>query len=64
MLEMARAWLILPPSGWDFPDPEAMEPTPSESQVVSFVPFHLVGLVGLCASLRAKVPLLFQVAAS
>jgi hypothetical protein len=43
MLEMARAWLILPPSRWDQPDLEATKPTPRESQVVSFIPFHLTG---------------------
>jgi hypothetical protein len=42
-LEVAQAWLILSPSGWDLPDPEASEPMPEESQVVSFVPFHLIG---------------------
>ena len=44
MLEMAQAWLILPPIGWDLPEPEATEPVPGELQVISFVPFHLARL--------------------
>ena len=28
---------------WDLSDPEAVEPAPGESQVVSFVPFHHAG---------------------
>ena len=43
MLEVARAWLILLPNGWDLWDPKAAEPTLGKSQVVSFVPFHLAG---------------------
>ena len=30
MLEVAQAWLILPPSGWDLPNLEASEPAPGE----------------------------------
>ena len=41
MLEVAWAWLILPPSGWDLLDLEASEPMPNESQVISFIMFHL-----------------------
>jgi hypothetical protein len=44
MSEVAQAWLILSPSGWDLLDPEASEPMLGESRVVSFVPFHLSGL--------------------
>jgi hypothetical protein len=43
MLEVAQAWLILPPSGWDLLDSVALEPTLGESQVVSFILFHLTG---------------------
>ena len=43
MLEVARAWLILRPTGWDLPNLEAAEPAPGESQVVFFVPLHLAG---------------------
>jgi hypothetical protein len=43
MLEMALVWIILPPSRWDLPDSEAMEPALGESQVISFIPFYLVG---------------------
>ena len=31
MLELARARMILPPTGWDLPDPGAVEPMPEES---------------------------------
>jgi hypothetical protein len=41
MLEVDRAWLILPPSGWDLLNPKASKPVAGESQVVSFVPLHL-----------------------
>jgi hypothetical protein len=46
MLEVAQAWLILPPTRWDLLDPGAAEPALGESQVVSFhlasfgVPMH------------------------
>ena len=43
MLEVARALPILPSSGWDLLDPKALEPTPRESHVISFIPFHLAG---------------------
>ena len=43
MLEVAWAWLILLPYGWDLPNLEASEPALGESHVVSFVPFHLTG---------------------
>lgn len=43
MLEVAWAWLILPPSRWDLPDLEVSEPVLGESQVVSFFPFHHAG---------------------
>jgi hypothetical protein len=42
MLEVARAWLLLPPTEWDLPDPGAMEPVLGESQVISFIPFHFI----------------------
>ena len=42
MLEVAWAWLILPSSEWDLLDPEVSEPMPGESQVISFIPFHLI----------------------
>jgi hypothetical protein len=42
MLEVARAMLILPSSGWDLLDPEVSVPAPGESHVVSFVFFHLI----------------------
>lgn len=41
MLEVARAWWILPPTKGvrrDLLDPESMELVPVASQVVSFVP--------------------------
>ena len=31
MLEVARAWLILPPTRWDLPDPGVTKPVPGES---------------------------------
>ena len=41
MLEVARAWLILPSSRWDLSNPEALESASGESQVIYFIPFHL-----------------------
>ena len=48
MLKAARAWRILPPTkgvGQDLLDSEAMELVPVVSQVVSFIPFYLVGFI-------------------
>jgi hypothetical protein len=48
MLEVAWAWLILPPIGWDVSDLEAAESTPGESQVISFVLFYLASFKVPC----------------